>query len=118
MGEQLKKDCPHIVIGTPGRTKQLVNEGDMKLDGLEHFILDECDKCLEKTDMRGDVQEIFLKTPKKKQVMMFSATWRRTFAPSAGSSCRTRTRSSSTTSRSSRSTACSTRSSSTRWSFS
>merc|ERR1712023_624570 len=74
MGEQLKKDCPHIVIGTPGRTKQLVNDGDMKLDGLQHFILDECDKCLEKADMRGDVQEIFMKTPKKKQVMMFSAT--------------------------------------------
>merc|ERR1712070_23001 len=72
--EQLKKDCPAICIGTPGRTKQLVNEGDMKLDGLEHFILDECDKCLEKTDMRGDVQELFIKTPKKKQVMMFSAT--------------------------------------------
>merc|ERR1719240_194603 len=54
--------------------KQLVLEGDMKLDNLEHFVLDECDKCLEKADMRADVQEIFLKTPKKKQVMMFSAT--------------------------------------------
>merc|ERR1740127_227868 len=51
--EDLKKEVPHIVIGTPGRMKQLVNEGDMKLDGLEHFILDECDKCLEKPDMRG-----------------------------------------------------------------
>merc|ERR1711966_285754 len=69
-----KKEPPTIVIGTPGRMKQLVMEGDMKLDGLEHFILDECDKCLEKSDMRGDVQEIFMKTPKKKQVMMFSAT--------------------------------------------
>jgi len=72
--EELKKETPAIVIGTPGRMKQLVNEGDMKLDGLEHFILDECDKCLEKPDMRGDIQEIFIKTPKKKQVMMFSAT--------------------------------------------
>merc|ERR1711998_810918 len=34
----------------------------------------ECDNCLEKLDMRGDVQRIFLATPKKKQVMMFSAT--------------------------------------------
>merc|ERR1711988_1809875 len=50
------------------------NDGDMKLDGLQHFILDECDKCLEKADMRGDVQEVFMKTPKEKQVMMFSAT--------------------------------------------
>merc|ERR1712139_398710 len=31
-------------------------------------------KCLDKLDMRGDIQKIFLQTPKKKQVMMFSAT--------------------------------------------
>merc|ERR1711937_395390 len=73
--EMLKgDDCPHILIGTPGRVLALVNDGDLKLDKLTHFILDECDKCLEKLDMRGDIQKIFLKTPKKKQVMMFSAT--------------------------------------------
>merc|ERR1712185_782184 len=48
--------------------------GDLKLDALTHFGLDECDKCLDKLDMRRDVQQIFLETPKKKQVMMFSAT--------------------------------------------
>merc|ERR1719271_1044663 len=46
----------------------------MKLDKCAHFVLDECDQCLEKLDMRGDIQKIFLQTPKKKQVMMFSAT--------------------------------------------
>merc|ERR1719247_2226152 len=71
--EMLKDDCPHILIGTPGRVLALAGE-ELKLDKLTHFILDECDKCLEKLDMRGDVQKIFLKTPKKKQVMMFSAT--------------------------------------------
>merc|ERR1712036_174335 len=35
---------------------------------------DECDKCLDKLDMRKDIQQIFIETPKKKQVMMFSAT--------------------------------------------
>merc|ERR1711994_1127739 len=30
--------------------------------------------CLDKLDMRKDVQQIFIETPKKKQVMMFSAT--------------------------------------------
>merc|ERR1712118_40947 len=72
--EMLKDDCPHIMIGTPGRVLALSNDGDLKLEKLTHFILDECDKCLEKLDMRGDIQKIFLKTPKKKQVMMFSAT--------------------------------------------
>merc|ERR1711904_698770 len=72
--EMLKTECPHILIGTPGRLLGLARDKDLKLDKLTHFILDECDKCLEKLDMRGDIQKIFFETPKKKQVMMFSAT--------------------------------------------
>jgi len=70
----LKKAAPHVVIGTPGRVLALVRDKDMNLEKCAHFVLDECDQCLEKLDMRGDVQKIFLATPKKKQVMMFSAT--------------------------------------------
>merc|ERR1719203_2603658 len=70
----LKDDCPHIVIGTPGRVLALCRDKDLKMEKLTQFVLDECDKCLEKLDMRGDVQKIFMETPKKKQVMMFSAT--------------------------------------------
>merc|ERR1719283_555343 len=47
---------------------------DLKLDKVSQFVIDECDKCLEKMDMRKDIQQIFVETPKKKQVMMFSAT--------------------------------------------
>eukprot|EP01104_Vermistella_antarctica_P004089 TRINITY_DN145_c0_g1_i1.p1 TRINITY_DN145_c0_g1~~TRINITY_DN145_c0_g1_i1.p1 ORF type:complete len:396 (+),score=153.05 TRINITY_DN145_c0_g1_i1:1225-2412(+) len=72
--ELLKKDPPHIVIGTPGRILQLVNERDLKLNNLKRFILDECDKMLESLDMRRSVQNIFRATPHSKQVMMFSAT--------------------------------------------
>merc|ERR1719335_1966590 len=74
--EMLKSetDCPHILIGTPGRILALTREKELKMDKLTHFVLDECDKCLDKLDMRRDVQQIFLETPKKKQVMMFSAT--------------------------------------------
>jgi len=72
--DALKKNCPHVVIGTPGRILQLARDGDLKLDKVAHFVLDECDCCLEKADMRGDIQKIFIQTPKKKQVMMFSAT--------------------------------------------
>jgi len=46
----------------------------LKLDKVKHFVLDECDKMLESTDMRADVQQIFKLTPHSKQVMMFSAT--------------------------------------------
>merc|ERR1712118_104228 len=72
--EMLKEQTPHILIGTPGRVLALCRDKDLKLEKLTHFVLDECDKCLEKLDMRQDVQKIFLETPKKKQVMMFSAT--------------------------------------------
>jgi ATP-dependent RNA helicase UAP56/SUB2 len=69
-----KENYPHVVIGTPGRVLQLVNEKALDLGHLKQFILDECDKMLESLDMRKDVQDIFKKTPHNKQVMMFSAT--------------------------------------------
>merc|ERR1712076_24602 len=72
--DMLRDDCPHILIGTPGRVLGLLREKDLKLDKLTQFVLDECDKCLDKLVMRKDVQQIFIETPKKKQVMMFSAT--------------------------------------------
>jgi len=72
--EMLRDNCPHVLIGTPGRVLGLLREKDLKLDKLSQFVLDECDKCLDKLDMRKDVQQIFVETPKKKQVMMFSAT--------------------------------------------
>merc|ERR1711979_155226 len=72
--EMLSTTQPQVLIGTPGRVLGLVREKDLKLDKLSQFVLDECDKCLEKLDMRKDIQQIFLETPKKKQVMMFSAT--------------------------------------------
>merc|ERR1719401_2036223 len=72
--EVLKESQPQVVIGTPGRVLALLREKDLQLDKVTQFVLDECDKCLEKLDMRKDVQQIFLQTPKKKQVMMFSAT--------------------------------------------
>merc|ERR1712127_577393 len=67
-------DQPQVLIGTPGRLLGLLKSKDLKLDKVSQFVLDECDKCLEKLDMRKDIQQIFMETPKKKQVMMFSAT--------------------------------------------
>lgn len=65
---------PHIVLGTPGRILALIQKEKLNTEKIAHFVLDECDKCLEKVDMRSDVTSIFVKTPPKKQVMMFSAT--------------------------------------------
>ena len=77
----LKNDCPHIVVGTPGRILALAREKDLSLKNVRHFILDECDKMLDSLDMRRDVQEIFKMTPHDKQVMMFSATLSKEIRP-------------------------------------
>jgi len=79
--DKLKNDCPHIVVGTPGRIKQLSRDADLKLDNVKHFVLDECDRMLEGLDMRADVQEIFRRTPHDKQVMLFSATLSKAIRP-------------------------------------
>jgi ATP-dependent RNA helicase UAP56/SUB2 len=42
---------PHVVVGTPGRIKALVNRKDLDLSNLQIFVLDECDKMLEETGM-------------------------------------------------------------------
>jgi len=54
---------PHVVVGTPGRILQLVKKKELDLSNLTVFVLDECDKMLEETDMRADVQAIFKQTP-------------------------------------------------------
>ncbi|AQK95891.1 DEAD-box ATP-dependent RNA helicase 56 [Zea mays] len=77
----LKNECPHIVVGTPGRILALARDKDLPLKNVRHFILDECDKMLESLDMRRDVQEIFKMTPHDKQVMMFSATLSKEIRP-------------------------------------
>jgi len=72
--DALKKEVPHIVIGTPGRVHQLADEKILDISKLKYFILDECDRLLESLTMRKDVQKILRFTPHDKQVGMFSAT--------------------------------------------
>jgi superfamily II DNA/RNA helicase len=77
----LEENCPHIVVGTPGRIRDLVQRKKLVLEHLKHFVLDECDKMLEQPDMRAAVQDIFFQTPHDKQVMMFSATLSKEIRP-------------------------------------
>jgi ATP-dependent RNA helicase UAP56/SUB2 len=42
-----KEKCPHIVVGTPGRTLALIRDRKLKAGTVKHFVLDECDKMLE-----------------------------------------------------------------------
>jgi len=79
--KKLQEEKPQIVVGTPGRVFSLIQKGSLDVSHVKHFILDECDKMLEALDMRKTVQDIFLKTPHDKQVMMFSATMAKELRP-------------------------------------
>eukprot|EP00761_Pharyngomonas_kirbyi_P003448 gb/GECH01003452.1/.p1 GENE.gb/GECH01003452.1/~~gb/GECH01003452.1/.p1 ORF type:complete len:417 (+),score=66.28 gb/GECH01003452.1/:1-1251(+) len=72
--EILSNGDVNIVVGTPGRTIDLVQDGALDLSLLNFFIMDECDKMLDNEKMRNDVQSIWSKAPIDKQVMMFTAT--------------------------------------------
>ena len=56
----LKNECPHIVVGTPGRVLALARDKDLSLKNVRHFILDECDKMLESLGMHRVVFLIFV----------------------------------------------------------
>lgn len=45
--ETLQKNCPHVVVGTPGRILALAKSKALNLRQIKHFIIDECDKVLE-----------------------------------------------------------------------
>jgi ATP-dependent RNA helicase UAP56/SUB2 len=72
--KKIKTCHPNILVGAPGRLLQLLEAGYLKFDFVEYFVLDECDKMLQNTDMRAQVQGAFMRSPHNKQVMMFSAT--------------------------------------------
>ncbi|EDR22621.1 spliceosome RNA helicase Bat1, putative [Entamoeba dispar SAW760] len=71
--EFIKTHKPTIVIGTPGRIASLVRQKALDLSKLDTFVIDECDKVLGSTS-EIEIGEIFISSPKEKQVMMFSAT--------------------------------------------
>lgn len=65
---------PHIVIGTPGRMKDMfINENSLRLDTAKIFVVDEADMTLE-FGFLEDVDIILSKMDKKVQMMVFSAT--------------------------------------------
>jgi len=62
-----------IVIATPGRLLDLMNQGHVKLDAVETVVLDEADRMLDMGFVR-DIRKIAAKLPKKRQTLMFCAT--------------------------------------------
>jgi len=63
----------HVVVGTPGRVKDLIMRGMLVLDHLKMIILDEADEMLSQ-GFQEVVREIFNEMPSTTQVGLFSAT--------------------------------------------
>ena len=62
-----------ILVATPGRLLDLINQGFIKLNQIEIFVLDEADRMLDMGFIH-DVRRIIKRLPKERQTMLFSAT--------------------------------------------
>jgi len=68
----LKKN-PHVVIGTPGRIINHIEDRTIKLDDVSILVLDEADRMLD-MGFAPQIKKILRVVPKDRQTMLFSAT--------------------------------------------
>lgn len=68
---------PQIIVGTPGRTLDMINRGKLKLEHISWLVLDEADEML-KMGFKEELDAILKTSPAGKQTLLFSATMDRT----------------------------------------
>ncbi len=68
-----------IVVATPGRFMDLLQEGHIDLNGVRHLVLDEADRLLDMGFIH-DIKRIVAQLPKERQSLLFSATMPKTVA--------------------------------------
>ncbi len=62
-----------VVVGTPGRLLDHINQGTIKLSNVKILVLDEADRMLDMGFIE-DVEQVISHCPKKRQTLLFSAT--------------------------------------------
>lgn len=62
-----------VLIATPGRLLDLMQQGHINLNNVSYFVLDEADRMLDMGFIK-DIKKIISKLPVKKQTLFFSAT--------------------------------------------
>lgn len=62
-----------ILVATPGRLLDLMNQRHISLQDIEYFVLDEADRMLDMGFVQ-DVKRIIARLPQKRQTLFFSAT--------------------------------------------
>jgi ATP-dependent RNA helicase RhlE len=70
--EALRRQA-QVVIATPGRLVDHLQQGSARLDGLEVLVLDEADRMLD-MGFKPQLDRILARLPKKRQTLLFSAT--------------------------------------------
>lgn len=71
--EAAMKKGVDILIATPGRLLDLMQQGLIRLDRVRYFVLDEADRMLDMGFIH-DIRKILPKLPARKQTFFFSAT--------------------------------------------
>lgn len=71
--DRLRYQQPHVVIGTPGRILDMMNEQALKVHTAFAFIVDEADMTLD-MGFLAEVDQIAGRLPEKLQMLVFSAT--------------------------------------------
>ena len=64
----------HIAVGTPGRILDHLQRGSLSLDALTTLVFDEADRMLD-MGFLDDMVYVAKQCPKKRQTLLFSATW-------------------------------------------
>ena len=64
----------HIVVGTPGRILQHLQEKTITFEHIKTLVLDEADRMLD-MGFYEDIEKIIAKMPSKRQTLLFSATF-------------------------------------------
>lgn len=71
--EDALRKAPEVLIATPGRLLDLMNQGLVHLRDIKYFVLDEADRMLDMGFIH-DIRRVIAQLPQKRQSLFFSAT--------------------------------------------
>ena len=71
--EDALRKAPEVLIATPGRLIDLMNQGIVHLRDIKYFVLDEADRMLDMGFIH-DIRKVIAQLPAKRQSLFFSAT--------------------------------------------
>ncbi len=70
---QALREGRQVVVATPGRLNDHLDQGTARLDGIEVLVLDEADRMLD-MGFKPQLERILARVPRQRQTMLFSAT--------------------------------------------